>query len=89
MSNHTIKQQLEILLNMSVYVAEMQLTDEGRSATYALINSIAEEFDIELEDDMVDLMDDAGIQPYHSTKPKTKPSLSVIHGSKESSSSDE
>lgn len=82
MSNHTVKQQIEILLNMSVYIAEMQLSEDGRSATYTLINSIAEEFDIELEDDMTELMEDAGVVPFRPEQEKTKPSLSVVQSSK-------
>jgi len=44
--NPETKQHLEALLNMAVQVAELQYDDTARENMYAIIESVAEEFDI-------------------------------------------
>ena len=76
-----IQGAIEALLNIAAQAAEMQVTEEGREAVYAILNLVAEHFDIEIAEVVEEELEDGSIHvTFKEEGRKQRPKLSVIQG---------
>jgi len=81
-----IRGAIEALLNIAAQAAEMQVTEEGREAVYAILNLVAEHFDIAVDEVVEEELDDGSIHiTFKTAEPaapqRSRAKLTVIQGS--------
>ena len=84
-TDNDIVQAVEALLNIAAQAAEMQVTEEGREAVYAILNFVAAHHGIEVAEVEEEELEDGSIHVRFkdsttTAKKRTKPKLSVIQG---------
>ena len=83
-TDNDIVQAVEALLNIAAQAAEMQVTEEGREAVYAILNFVAAHHGIEVAEIEEELEDGSIHVTFKDStttaKKRTKPKLSVIQG---------